>query len=163
MEGGDEEFTEVLYNKCYGGYSFSKEAMREYYERTQKEPEDHDQGRGIPRTDQDMIEIVKRLGDKANGTHARIAIERIPKKYAKFFSIGEYDGYECVCIEYNRYKLHEIKAAVEASQSSELKGKIYEIKAALAAHEGQDGQELKGKIEAILAGRGDDDDDCADS
>ena len=115
-----EVYAEVLFNRCYGGFSFSKAAMQEYAAITQKEISEHDQGREISRTDPVMIEIVKRLGKEANGTHANIDIHQVPLKYKDFFSVCEYDGYESVCILYYKYKLHQIQAAVDA-QSDKLK------------------------------------------
>ncbi len=133
----EDFYAEVLFNRCYGGFSFSKQAMREYFEKTGLVHEEHNQGRDISRTDPVMIEIVKRLGKEASGTHANIDIHHVPKKYKDFFFISEYDGYESVGILYYKYKLHEIQAAVG----------VYE------------GSELKDKINGILAETGDDDDE----
>ena len=132
-----EVYAEVLFNRCYGGFSFSDEAVKEYAAKTQKEIRKCCQCRELSRTDPVMIEIVKRLGKKASGTHANIDIHHVPLKYKDFFTINEYDGYESVCILYDKYKLHQIKATVGA----------YE------------GPELKDRINGILAEKGDDDDD----
>ena len=135
-----ESTTEVLYNARYGGFSFSEEAAREYCRITRTEFDIHFRGWDIPRTDPTMIEVVKRLGERANGTYADLKIAKIPTKYAKHFYIGEYDGYESVQINYKRHKLDSIRAA-------------------LGAHEGQDAQGLKEKIEAILAETDDEEDE----
>lgn len=46
------------------------------------------------RSDPDLIEIIERLGDKANGYCAKLAIEEIPD--GEEYEITEYDGFEGV-------------------------------------------------------------------
>jgi len=46
------------------------------------------------RSDQDLIDVIEKLGDKANGDCASLAIEEIPD--GAEFEIEEYDGNESV-------------------------------------------------------------------
>lgn len=46
------------------------------------------------RSDPDLIEVIERLGEKANGMCAKLAIEEIPDGAS--FEITEYDGRESV-------------------------------------------------------------------
>jgi len=46
------------------------------------------------RSNPDLIEVIERLGEKANGTCARLAIEDIPDNSR--YEIEEYDGMESV-------------------------------------------------------------------
>jgi hypothetical protein len=46
------------------------------------------------RSDPDLIEVIERLGEKANGSFARLAIKEIPDGVR--FEITEYDGSEDV-------------------------------------------------------------------
>lgn len=107
---------EVLYNKCFGGFSYSDQALEEYCKETGKGFEDEWQ---ISRSDSVMIEIVKRLGVQASGTCADIKIANIPKKYANHYYIGEYDGFESVQIDYKGYKLDMIRAALDMADPKE--------------------------------------------
>ena len=50
--------------------------------------------RNIDRTDLDLIEVVKKLGNKANGTCSELKIVEIPDGIE--FELSEYDGLETV-------------------------------------------------------------------
>jgi hypothetical protein len=63
----------------------------------------------IKRHDPLMIQIVKELGEKANGFCAQISIETIPSQYINHYSIEDYDGSERVVIHYNKYKVDSAK------------------------------------------------------
>ncbi len=110
MEGVEieKEFIDVMYNAKYGGFSFSDEAERLYYERTSKHKNLFPLW-NLERTDPCMVSIVKELGSRANGSCAKIQIRTIPSKFKKFYYISEYDGYESVGIDHDKYKLACIK------------------------------------------------------
>jgi hypothetical protein len=72
---------EILFNRCYGGFAFSEEAMNEYYNKSQTttamlplyaqnqvQYKKLDKGRDISGIESVMLEIVKRIGNKANGS-----------------------------------------------------------------------------------------------
>jgi hypothetical protein len=114
MEGVEieKEFIDVMYNAKYGGFSFSDEAEALYYQRTMKDKKDFPMW-NLDRTDLCMVSIVKELGSRANGLGAKIQIRAIPKKFKKFYFIAEYDGYESVSIDHDKYKLACIREVLE--------------------------------------------------
>lgn len=95
---------EVVINTCYGGYGLSTEATALYL--TKKGNEYSFDGTrftvhgkffyasSIQRNDPVLIEVVKELGDKANGPSAKLKIVSIPKHAG--YSIDEYDGSESI-------------------------------------------------------------------
>ena len=52
------------------------------------------QERNIPRDDKVLVQVVRELGEKANGQFAQLEITEIPNKIK--WVIDEYDGYESV-------------------------------------------------------------------
>lgn len=50
--------------------------------------------RAIPRDDADLVAVVKRLGEAANGRHARLRIVSVPDGVK--WEIAEYDGLETI-------------------------------------------------------------------
>jgi len=50
--------------------------------------------RDIERNDPILVQVVEELGDKANGSHAKLRIEEISP--GTMYRIDEYDGYESV-------------------------------------------------------------------
>lgn len=50
------------------------------------------EGRDIPRNDPELVAVVEELGDKANGSCARLVVVEIPDGVE--FEIAEYDGRE---------------------------------------------------------------------
>ena len=101
--------TKVVYNRCYGGFGLSDEAMLLYCEKkgikvypcdefghttfyTDENKSDYIYDRELERDDPVLIEVVEELGDKANGECAELAIEYISKGTP--YRIREYDGFE---------------------------------------------------------------------
>ena len=101
----------IVYNNCYGGFSLSPEAQKMYLQLKGFTPilkrskffwdQSYYAGgwedfcdREIPRNDPDLVKVVEKLGDKANGYCAELAIEYIPKGTP--YRIEEYDGLETV-------------------------------------------------------------------
>ena len=79
----------IVVNKCYGGFSLSQEAYRElglkwdgygYYD--------------CSRSDENLVRVVEKLGDKANGSYAKLRIVEIPDDVN--WEIDDYDGIETV-------------------------------------------------------------------
>ena len=60
------------------------------------------------RADPILIQVYNELGADFNGKYSKIKIKKIPKKYEKYYYISEYDGLECVEIDYTEYKLDTI-------------------------------------------------------
>ena len=109
----------VVYNKCYGGYGLSGEAVRKYcaikgitvftevrpwcniYHLTPPEDRTGDWERDqtfepydIPRHDPVLVQVVEELGSAANGSSASLAIDDSNTGLA--YRIREHDGYETV-------------------------------------------------------------------
>ncbi len=98
---------EVVINRCYGGFSLSLEAERLYFELKGYTPIFHNgkfpwdkrwyceelpdfYSRDIERHDPTLVEVIKRLGKKADGDCAKLVIETVHGRYR----IEEYDGME---------------------------------------------------------------------
>lgn len=108
----------VAVNSCYGGFSISEEAGKLLKEKGVKilfkgdkyeggeivdkfygypsnedfgiEDENYRKWRADPR----LIEVIEKLGDKANGVHAEIRIAEVPDDIE--WEFDEYDGIETV-------------------------------------------------------------------
>jgi len=81
----------IVINRCYGGFGLSDIAMNML-----KEIKNYGNFNiwDINRTDKDLIQIVEKLGEKANGIHSKLKIITIPDLID--YEITEYDGYETV-------------------------------------------------------------------
>ncbi len=95
---------EIMINNCYGGFGFSKEAI-DLYKKRKNIYKSHIH---VDRTDEIMIQIVKELGENANGNFCKIKIEKIDKDYKKCYYIDEYDGLENIQIDYFKKNLIDI-------------------------------------------------------
>lgn len=102
----------VVSNGSYGGFSISKEAVLlgreisgdpkwggtlkgECYEDGSLCDNDWDaHGMDLSRTDPTLIEVIEKLGQKADGRFARLRICDVQS--GKQYRIDEYDGKECV-------------------------------------------------------------------
>jgi hypothetical protein len=84
----------VAYNDCYGGFSLSDEGYALYCELKGIKQEDYPSfpRRDNCRHDKVLIKVIKKLGDKANGRYAKLAISKGNGQYR----IDEYDGSEIV-------------------------------------------------------------------
>ena len=105
---------EIVINKCFGGFGISHDAMLRYaeikglvlafkksqygsYEYYLDKIMDNDHyfwyGK-IERTDPALIQVVKELGEKANGDYASLEVVKIPDGIN--YEIDEYDGIETI-------------------------------------------------------------------
>lgn len=79
----------IVVNRCYGGFGLSEEAFKflglkwEGYEYAD-----------IERTDPKLVECVETLGDKANGSYAKLEVIEIPD--GTEYEIDDYDGIETI-------------------------------------------------------------------
>ena len=107
----NEEEIEVLYNDCYGGWQISNKANKLYtLRRTTKDSNNYLRRRSDPI----LVQIYKELGDDFDGgKYSKTAIEKIPKKYEKYYIISEYDGLETVEIDYTKYELDNLKQNIK--------------------------------------------------
>ena len=88
---------EIIINGCWGGFGLSEVALNKYRQ-ISGSPDICDYE--ISRTDPILIEIVKELGESANGDYSELRIIEIPDDIA--WEIDEYDGMERV-VEVHRY------------------------------------------------------------
>lgn len=108
--------TKVVYNACFGGFGLSDKAFellldlkgigydksdgpfgRSRYQRKGIEGDDGSLSYYDfceDRTDPDLITVVEKLGDEANGMCAKLRIENVPPGMQ--YRIDEYDGNESV-------------------------------------------------------------------
>ena len=107
----EEEEIEVLLNDCYGGWQISNKANKLYELRKTT----NDSNNYIrKRSDPILVQIYKELGDEFDGgKHSKTNIEKIPKKYEKYYIISEYDGLESVEIDYTKYELDHLKQKIK--------------------------------------------------
>lgn len=90
----------IVINDCYGGFGLSKEAINLYTEMAGiTDPSFYD--REVARDDPYLVEVVKKLGSKANGAHASLKIVEIPGDVS--WHIAEYDGNEWVAEDHRTW------------------------------------------------------------
>jgi hypothetical protein len=100
---------QVVYNAKYGGFGLSKEGLSEYNKRMSHVVHDADE---ISRDDPILIELVKSMGNQINDKYSKLKIMEFPIKYKSFLKWEEYDGYESVFINYDRYIIHAIQCVM---------------------------------------------------
>ena len=122
---------EILYNKCYGGFGFSSDAMSEYVKRKALDPSLFDEEE-IERHDTVMIQIVKEMGPRADGYCVKLGVCSIPSHFVKYYEIVEYDGSEYVRIKYDAYKIDTAKLLLRNANLSKTE-KIARAYAILSA------------------------------
>jgi hypothetical protein len=71
----------------WGSSSYHVEENKVFYDRR------------IDRADPVLVQVVEKLGDKANGECAKLYIEDLPK--GTLYRITEYDGYESIETKYD--------------------------------------------------------------
>lgn len=85
------------------------------------------------RTDPILIDIVRELGEKANGKHAELAIRYIPGCMEKYNRIHQYDGTESIELLETDYKMDIIKRInndddLEPNEKKSLINQVIEMK-----------------------------------
>ncbi len=78
----------VVINKCYGGFSLSKEGVKFMG----LEWDGYGHCSELSRENPKLVECVEKLGEKANGRLARLVVVKIPDGIE--YTIKEYDGME---------------------------------------------------------------------
>jgi len=82
----------IVINACYGGFGLSEEAI-DLYKELKNTKEDIYSG-DISREDICLIEVIERLGYRADGRYSELKIVEIPDDVD--YTIKEYDGIEWV-------------------------------------------------------------------
>lgn len=89
----------VVINKCYGGFSLSKEA----YEALGEKWDGYGFVFEISRADPKLVAVVEKLGcERASGSLAKLAVVEIPDGVE--WSIEEYDGIEWIAEEHRTWR-----------------------------------------------------------
>ena len=134
----NEEEIEILLNICYGGWKITKKAIELYklrspsYNVTENYFDYY-----FNRHDPILVQIYKELGDNFDSKYSKTKIKKILKKYENYYDIDEYDGKECVRINYTKYKLdniyNKIKEILQSNNNDNAK--INEIEQFVSAFE----------------------------
>lgn len=75
---------------------------------------------GINRDDPVLVEIYNDIGSaEFSGNHAKINSVKIPKKYKDYWYLRNYNGKECVCINYDGFLLDRVRNIVNNKQYCE--------------------------------------------
>ena len=82
----------IVINDCYGGFGLSKEAYE--YMGLKWDNCGSLYGENISRDNPKLVECIEKLGEKANGSGARLRVIEIPEDVN--WEIEEYDGIEWV-------------------------------------------------------------------
>lgn len=119
----------VVYNKCYGGFSLSKEGLDLYNQKlinsylptiSNRRPKN--------RHDPLLIEVIEELGDKANGKCSKLFIKEIPAEYIDCYSINEYDGKEYVECDPSNLVSHKYSSLdVDTLTDAECRDRLKDI------------------------------------
>ena len=88
----------VVINTCFGGYGLSEAA----YKYMGLEWDGYGFAFSSDRTNQQLVECVETLGEKANGSFARLRIVEVPDDVSWY--IDEYDGNESVEEEHRSWR-----------------------------------------------------------
>ena len=130
----NEEEIEILYNSKYGGWGMSKKAFELYKLKVNLSEFEKN---FCCRNDQNIIQIYKELGDDFDDMFSKTRIKTIPKKYENYYYIEEYDGKECVKINYTEYKLDNIYTKIKEilQNNNDNNIKINEIEQFILAFE----------------------------
>jgi hypothetical protein len=89
----------IVINDCYGGFSLSDQALKEYL--TKINSESPCNRYNIPRDSQALIEVVEMMGVAADGDCAKLKIVEIPDDV--LWEINEYDGMEWVAEQHRKW------------------------------------------------------------
>ena len=120
----------VIYNRCYGGFNFSEAAIARYNELIERTGGDKltstfSEDR---RTDRVMAMVVGELKESASGYCSKLGIAWVDEKFGDYIMINEYDGSECVSIDFPRYRLEKIQEIVFSKEPDAWKlARIEEI------------------------------------
>lgn len=115
------ETCSILYNTCYGGFSYSKEAIDEYNRRKRNDNPNaeplsyHSEIRNDPL----MIQLFHEYGSTwLSGPYAKIGLATFPARFHHSLQYHEYDGKEGFTIDYQTYFAREVKRILSSEEGS---------------------------------------------
>lgn len=94
---GTEKY--VAINECYGYFELSKEGL-ELYQKLSGESKIRNKIDDFDREDPYLIEVIDRLGCKANGEYADLVVEKFSLSPGQSYRIDNYDGKESISIKF---------------------------------------------------------------
>lgn len=109
----------IVINTCYGGFGLSQEAERLLCQLKHVPIPDSPASlycyvNNVDRTDPALIQVVKQLGEEANGKYAKLKIVEFPDHIKKeWLVIDVYDGVESVSVDYGRAAILCMERALE--------------------------------------------------
>jgi hypothetical protein len=80
----------IVLNKCFGGFGLSEEAYKELGIPWDGYGYEFDYDRSNPK----LVEVIEKLGDRANGGFAELEVVEIPDDV--LWEISNYDGIETI-------------------------------------------------------------------
>jgi hypothetical protein len=94
----------ILYNDCYGGFSFSPAFAAEFTRRTGRDIYKGLYGARLPaRCDTVAVALFEERGSEwCSGQNAALKVREIPAVFANYWEINEYDGMETVHVNVDR-------------------------------------------------------------
>lgn len=95
----------VIVNNCFGGYSVSEEAI-DLYRQLSGTTDPISRYAEWLRTDPIMIDVVEKLGQRANGRAAELVTIEVPDGYD--YRINDYDGLESIYLTIREDHLREL-------------------------------------------------------
>ena len=129
----------MIINDCGGGFGLSDEAINEFNKINQTNFCNKRDSRGfvIPqlncikdRQNLSMVNILRKLGDKANNNSSQLAIKYVIKKYANYVKINEIYNYHChgenISYDLELYKINKIKKILHSNANGNEKLKEIE-------------------------------------
>lgn len=84
----------IVINTCYGGFGLSTKAHNRYKELVGLGESDDIWDRDISRDDPYLVQVVRELGEDANGTYSTLKIVEVPQEVS--WHVDEYDGSEWI-------------------------------------------------------------------
>jgi hypothetical protein len=84
----------IVINRCYGGFGLSDAAIAEYRKLANVPDDEEFHYYDLNRDDPHLVQVVKTLGESANGSYAELKIIEVPDDVS--WIIEEYDGLEKV-------------------------------------------------------------------
>ena len=108
-------YSRFVISPCYGGFGVSETGMnlyRQKYEAKFRKPFTQRYWE-ISRQDPLLVEVVQELGKGASTECSKLVIFYVSNKYVDFLDIGEYDGFESVDVDVEKYKVATSKLIVK--------------------------------------------------
>lgn len=115
------ETCSILYNSCYGGFSYRKEAIDEYnLRKKQNDPNAKPLSYySETRNDPLMIQLFHEYGSQwMSGNHAKIQLATFPSQFYNSLEYDEYDGRENFTVNYQRYFAQEVKRILSSKEGT---------------------------------------------